>query len=237
MIGRGAQATRAMALPDRMAPMFPSHMPHRHMPHRHTIRILPQPGQALALTFDDGPHHTNTPAMLDVLKAHDVRATFFVVGHNAERFPDILKRMVDEGHEIGNHSYSHSDLREMEDAAILDEIDRTAEAVHRATGHSPILLRPPYGRLHDAQRDMIAEARGLSTVLWSVDPEDWRDPGADLVAERITAAAEPRAIVLGHDTKPGTVEAMPHVLAGLSDIGLRCTTISMGLEQIDWASL
>ncbi|MEJ2035287.1 MAG: hypothetical protein P8X69_03990 [Maritimibacter sp.] len=66
MIGRGAQATRAMALPDRMAPMFPSHMPHRHMPHRHTIRILPQPGQALALTFDDGPHHTNTPAMLDV---------------------------------------------------------------------------------------------------------------------------------------------------------------------------
>ncbi|MEJ2035286.1 MAG: polysaccharide deacetylase family protein [Maritimibacter sp.] len=84
---------------------------------------------------------------------------------------------------------------------------------------------------------MIAEARGLSTVLWSVDPEDWRNPGADLVAERITAAAEPRAIVLGHDTKPGTVEAMPQVLAGLSDIGLRCTTISMGLEQIDWASL
>lgn len=202
-----------------------------------TVRHGPSDAPYLAMTFDDGPHPSLTPALLDTLKARDIRATFFVIGSMAARYPDVIRRMADEGHEIGNHTWSHVFLKSHDDEAILDEIDRTAALVETLTGRAPALLRPPYGALTPRQRDMVHEARGLPTVLWSVDPEDWTDPGSDAITARILASARPGAIVLSHDIRPGTVAAMPDTLDQISESGLVVMPMSRLLGNRDWASL
>lgn len=180
----------------------------------------------LALSFDDGPHAALTPRVLDALASRRVRATFFVLGERAVRNPAILRRMLAEGHEIGNHTWSHPRLRGLPDAALLDEIDRTATTVLDAVGRRPVLLRPPYGWISPAQRQLIHAARGLPTVLWSVDPEDWRSPPPAVVTRRILDQARPGAIVLSHDTIAATLEALPTTLDGLIERGFAFVTVS-----------
>jgi len=191
----------------------------------------------VAMTFDDGPHPRLTPQLLDILKARQIRATFYVIGRNAARYPDILKRMVDEGHEIGNHSWSHPRLNGLGAGEVLTEIDRTQEAVFRAVQRMPVTLRPPYGKLTAAQRQMIHSERELTTVLWSLDTEDWRRPGAEVVAERIVDRRHAGAIVLSHDIHSGTIDAMPNALDGLRAVGFRFATISTILGHRDWSKL
>jgi len=191
----------------------------------------------VAMTFDDGPHPTHTPALLDILKARRIRATFYVIGRNVARYPDIVKRMVDEGHEIGNHSWQHPFLSQLGSAAVLRELDRTSEAVFRAVQRIPVTLRPPYGALTKTQRAMIHKERDMPTILWSVDPEDWRRPGSSVVADRIVGGARPGAIILSHDIHKPTVQAMPAALDGLIDHGYRFATVSMILGARDWTKL
>lgn len=194
--------------------------------HMTTVRSVPMTARRIALTFDDGPHSTRTPALLDLLRAENVRATFFVIGARAEKFPDLLRRMRDEGHEIGNHTYGHPNLAPLDDAAILDEVDQTSEVITSITGDAPRLFRPPYGQFKPAQRQMLHTQRDLTTVLWSVDPEDWRRPGAAEIARRILWQRHQGAIVLSHDIYADTLGAMPRLIGALKDDGFEMETVS-----------
>ena len=194
-------------------------------------------GNQVAMTFDDGPHPTLTPALLDMLKERNIRATFYVIGRNAARYPDIVKRMVDEGHEIGNHSWSHPFLSKLGSNGMFRELDRTSDAVYKAVQRIPTTLRPPYGALTDRQAHLIAKDREMPTILWSVDPEDWRRPGESVVASRIVTKSRAGAIILTHDIHAPTVRAMPSALDGLKDRGFEFATVSMILGRRDWSKL
>ena len=202
-----------------------------------TVTKAPTQQNFVAMTFDDGPHPALTPQLLDILKARRIRATFYVIGRNAARYPDILKRMVDEGHEIGNHTWKHPNLAGLGSAAVLRELDRTSEAVFKAVQRMPVTMRPPYGALTSAQRGLIHREREMPTILWSVDPEDWRRPGSDVVADRIVGRSHAGAIILSHDIHSGTVKAMPAALDGLKAGGFRFATVSMILGHRDWTKL
>jgi len=188
----------------------------------------------VALTFDDGPHPRNTPELLDILAAHDARATFYVIGRQVRRFPDIVRRIVAEGHELGNHTWDHPILSRMGEAAILSQIDRTQAEIADVTGHLPVTMRPPYGSIQPRQARMILSERALPTILWSVDPEDWRRPGASVVARRMLQGARAGGILLAHDIHAATVRAMPEVLSGLAGQGLSPVTVSELMGQGPW---
>ncbi|MBS0124382.1 polysaccharide deacetylase family protein [Thetidibacter halocola] len=199
-----------------------------------TIMAVRTPSPVVALTFDDGPHPTLTPHLLDLLRARRLRATFYLIGNRVVQWPDIVRRIASEGHEIGNHSWSHPVLSKLSDAAVRDEIDRTSDAIWRVTGRPPVTFRPPYGAFTQRQRHALLESRKLPTVLWSVDPQDWRRPGAQAVASRILNGSRPGAIILSHDIQRGTVAAMPQTLDGLAARGLKCGTVSQMLGWPLW---
>ncbi|HHB81084.1 MAG TPA: polysaccharide deacetylase family protein, partial [Aliiroseovarius sp.] len=141
------------------------------------------------MTFDDGPHPDLTPKLLDILKARRIRATFYVIGQNVARYPEIVKRMVGEGHELGNHTWSHPYLTKRSKKSVLRELDRTSDAIYKAVRKVPVTMRPPYGALYTSQRRYIHAERQMPTSLWSVDPQDWRRPGASVVTKRIVSHA------------------------------------------------
>ena len=184
----------------------------------------------VALTFDDGPS-PQTPAILDLLREHDGRGTFFVLGESVEGREEILARTLAEGHQVGNHTFSHPHAMDCTDDELAHDIARC----QRLLGHTPELFRPPYGE--DALRcARIAEARMLpTTVLWSVDPSDWleRDPAA--IAEMIVEGLAPGAIVDLHDGWPRitstpadrtpTVDALRIALPQIGRLGYRCVTV------------
>src|SRR5207253_10725942 len=129
----------------------------------------------IALTFDDGPSATLTPKLLDLLAARHIKATFFVIGENVAEHPEIVARAVREGHEIGNHSWSHTNLAKMSDDAVRSQIKRTEEAITGAIGSRPVLLRPPYGSITPRQKHLIHDDLGYEIILWDVDPLDWKE--------------------------------------------------------------
>jgi peptidoglycan/xylan/chitin deacetylase (PgdA/CDA1 family) len=185
----------------------------------------------VAMTFDDGPHVNLTPQLLDILSERQIRATFYVIGSRVVRHPDIMRRIASEGHEIGNHTWSHPSLSGLGDARILSELDRTTQAIYDSVGRPPVTMRPPYGNLTGLQRLMVHAERNLPTVLWSIDPEDWRRPGASVVARRIVNASHPGGVILAHDIQVGTVRAMPSTLDTLIARGYQFVTVS---ELIGW---
>ncbi len=172
------------------------------------------------LTFDDGPHPAWTPQVLDLLSSYDVTATFFVLGSNVSRFPQIIERMVDAGHEAENHTFDHIWLSKAERADIVSQVRRTDEALHAVAGSrvDPIAcLRPPYAATNE-RAIRVAGELGKAIVLWSIDPQDWRRPGADQIASHILANVYPGAIILMHDgggERAQTVAALEIVLDGL----------------------
>lgn len=183
-------------------------------------------GQVLAMTFDDGPHAQNTPRLLDILKERGIKATFFVVGQNAVEYPDILKRIAAEGHELANHSYTHPILASMGEGAIRDQLDKTHQAVLSATGVSMKLLRPPYGALSQPQRAWANAAFGYKTILWDVDPLDWKFRDAARVQSEILSHAKSGSIILSHDIHKSTVDAMPATLDALAAKGFKFVTVT-----------
>ncbi len=148
------------------------------------------------LTFDDGPAEC-TPALLAVLARHGVHATFFVVGRRVARGRELVRRIAAEGHTVGNHSWSHPDLRTLESDALRVELERTSDAIERATGERPSLFRPPYG-FTNRNVEAAASALGMRSVLWDVSTDDWLRPGVEAIGE-VLRAAPPGAVVLMHD--------------------------------------
>jgi len=182
-------------------------------------------GKFIALTFDDGPHADNSVTLLDILKQHNAKATFFVVGINAEKYPGLLKRMQAEGHEIGNHSWSHPHLTTMELPDIRSELERTSKAISDATGQSPTVFRPPFIDTNATLENWISKEFGMKSILCSVDSLDWRDKDPALARQHILDGAVPGAIVLAHE-RASTAKALSGVLDELKAQGYQFVTVS-----------
>ena len=191
-------------------------------------------GNYIALTFDDGPHPRNTPRLLDILKQRNVRATFYVIGKSVNLYPEITRRIVEEGHELGNHTYNHPNLSKMLSAKVREELNITRDAIIRATGVRPRTMRPPYGALKTFQREFIHQEYGYPTILWDVDPLDWKRPGIAVVQSRILEGTRSGSIVLAHDLHSTTVDAMPSTVDALLAKGFRFVTVSqlLAMKQV-----
>ena len=184
------------------------------------------PGPFIAMTFDDGPNEKLTPELLDLLAQRHIKATFFVIGKNAEDHPEILQRAVREGHEIGNHSWSHPIFAKMRDESVRRELQKTEDAIRAAIGIKPTLMRPPYGSITTRQKQWIHTEFGYRIILWDVDPLDWKRPGPAVVTSRIVRATRSGSIVLSHDIHPGTIKAMPATFDQLLAKGFKFVTVS-----------
>lgn len=191
-----------------------------------TFTKVPVSGKFIAMTFDDGPHPKNTPRLLDILRARNIKATFYVIGRSVDTHPDVLRRTVAEGHEIGNHTYTHPLLTKLSDSAVRRELDRCKESVSKAAGIGMRTMRPPYGGLLQRQRQLVLDEYGYPTILWSADPLDWKRPGASVITSRILSNTAAGGIVLAHDLHAQTVDAMPATLDGLLRKGFQFVTVS-----------
>ena len=218
-LGLGAEptpATRAIARETRATPEEPGI----------TFNSVHVDGPYIAMTFDDGPSATLTPKLLDLLAAHHIKATFFVIGENVAEHPEIVARAAREGHEIGNHSWSHPNFGKMSDESIRRQLRQTDDAIKSATGKRPTLMRPPYGSITTRQKRWIHDEFGYNVILWDVDPNDWKRPGPPVVRARILKETRPGSIVLSHDIHPGTIEAMPSTFDELEAKGFKFVTVS-----------
>ncbi len=191
-----------------------------------TFNSVHTDGPYIAMTFDDGPSATLTPKLLDLLAARHIKATFFVIGENVAEHPEIVERAAREGHEIGNHSWSHPNFGKMSEESVRSQLRRTDDAIKNATGKRPTLMRPPYGSITDREKHWIHDEFGYQIILWDVDPYDWRRPGPAVVRNRILKETQPGSIVLSHHIHPGTIEAMPSTFDALEAKGFRFVTVS-----------
>ena len=188
----------------------------------------PENEPLVALTFDDGPHPEGTPAILEILAAHQARATFFVVGEQVVQRPQLLQRMIDEGHRVGLHGYRHLLHLRHSAAAMEDDFRRGTAAIEDAIGLTPGLHRPPYG-IYSPWSLRITRERGLQPLLWTTWGKDWRRfTTPERIARRATAGAQAGDVILLHDadfysanrSHERTARALPDVLARLQSAGL-----------------
>ena len=186
-------------------------------------------GNKIALTFDDGPHPVYTPIILDILKEYDVHATFFLIGENAERNPDLVRRILREGHEIGNHTYLHKNLREHTPGCIYEEISMAEEAILRIADQRTKLLRPP-GGLYDKQVCETARRLDYDIILWTVDTLDWTHPTSKEIVEKVESSVQCGDIILCHDFIGGapspTPEAIKRIIPDLLGQGYEFVSVS-----------
>ena len=181
----------------------------------------------IAITFDDGPDPVLTPRLLELLKQRGIHATFFLVGKNAAAFPDVVRRIVEEGHEVGNHSWSHPLLTQLGPESVESQLRRTHDAILKACGTAPLLYRPPYGAVRLSQRNRIEKSFGYPAILWDVDPQDWKHPrSAQKVYDSIHTQTRPGSIILCHDIHETTVAAMPATLDDLLARGYHFATVT-----------
>jgi len=183
-------------------------------------------GPYIAMTFDDGPHATSTAKLLDMAAKRHIKLTFFVLGQCVEQNPAVLQREVAEGHEIGNHSWSHPNLAKLSDEAVRSQLRRTDDLIVKTAGIKPRLMRPPYGELTRRQRIWVNHDFNYKVILWDVDPLDWKRPGPSVVASRIIAGTRPGSIILSHDIHPPTIDATPQVFDALLAKGFKFVTVS-----------
>lgn len=221
---QAAAAAAAMAQP--VAAPAPAPTPNITPRKNYTYKSFEVEGSYVALTFDDGPNPETTPKLLAILRERGVKATFFVLGNMVAKHPEVLKMISDEGHEIGSHSWSHPQLTRISQASVDKELGNTSEAIFQVTGKKPIYLRPPYGSMKPSLRTYIEDKYALTTVNWSVDPNDWRDRDTEKVYNAIMGQVKPGAIVLSHDIYPTTVAAIPRVIDELTAKGYKFATLS-----------
>ena len=188
------------------------------------IKAAPQE-RYLALTFDDGPHHTYTREILDILKNEGARGTFFVVGSRAETYPDILARMAAEGHDIGNHTWEHRSLAKASHADGLSTLRRTNDLISGITAKSCNIVRPPFGHTNSRVKSLLS-GQGWHEVLWDSDSRDWQNKDPDRILYRVMKSAGPGSIVLFHDIHPGAARMLPTLIRAFKSQGYRFVTIS-----------
>lgn len=193
------------------------------------LLLLPIPARAadgvgyIALTFDDGPSGRFTRRLLDGLKARDVKATFFLCGYRLESYPEEAQRILDEGHEIGLHGYSHNSMKTMSRRDIAREIQQTRALLPR--GCEPVWLRPPGGCCSDGVRQ-TAQVKNLAILNWSLDPMDWNTDQAWAIRDAILRQARDGDVVLLHDMSDSSVDGALEAIDLLSGQGFRFVTVS-----------
>ncbi|MFI0417757.1 polysaccharide deacetylase family protein [Spongiactinospora sp. 9N601] len=185
--------------------------------------------KCLALTFDDGPGKY-AGKLLDTLKKYDAKATFFLEGQYAKSRPEFVKRMAKEGHDLGNHSYKHPKFREITDQEISEELTTTQEAVKKAAGRSPTMIRPPYGEF-DERTVRIAAQMGLPLVLWNGGSRDWATKNETAIYKEVLRSAKRDGVILMHDWVQQTVTVMPKLLKELKRQGYHLVAVTSLLRD------
>ena len=175
----------------------------------------------IALTFDDGPHGTYTKELLEGLKKREVVASFFILGEHIEGNEELLLQMKEDGHLIGNHTFSHVKLDELNDQTACDEVRRTCEAIESITGEPVEHIRPPYGAYNEKLECMI----NLNKVLWTIDPQDWNTTNVDAVVSHVVRNAKDGDIILLHDIYPSSVAAALRIVDELKARGFIFVTV------------
>lgn len=186
-------------------------------------------GKYVALTFDDGPHKTNTERVLNSLKEFDVKATFFMLGNQVDYYPSLVQRVAEEGHEIGNHSNTHPDLSKVDANRVQKEFETTNQRIYDVIGRYPTVFRPPYGSYNN---NIITQATNLNLpiIMWSVDSLDWKTKNATSISHEILSTTTNGSIILMHDIHDATADALPSVLRNLKEQGYSFVTVSQLLE-------
>ncbi|GHA45949.1 deacetylase [Streptomyces canarius] len=181
--------------------------------------------KCVALTFDGGPSKP-TPRLLDILKQKKVHATFFLQGKgHTDTYPETVRRMAREGHEIANHTWSHKVLTELDPKAVTAEMTPVQEEVRRITGHTPRLMRPPQGRTDD-KVSAVMKKLGLAQILWSVTAKDYETTDTALIERRVLDQTDRDGIILLHDRYKGTIPAVPGIIDELHERGYTIVTVS-----------
>lgn len=187
----------------------------------------------IALTFDDGPDPKNTPLLLDILKQFDAKATFFVVGRKLKKYPDLAKRIIAEGHEFGNHTYSHPNLAKLDFKNIYDELRKTEKIIRKITGQKPVLFRPPF-LSYNKTALKVSRRFGYLMIMRSIETSDFRRPGVKKIVKAVMSRLNKGKIVLLHDSggnRKQTVEAVEIILKKCKRREYQCVSVSNLLES------
>lgn len=188
------------------------------------LRMAPA-GRTMVLTFDDGPDPRYTPGILSTLRAYEARAMFFVCGELATVHRDLLREMIDDGHVVGNHSWSHPLIPSLPPSRIRDELGRTSEVIEQVLGAPPLWYRAPFGAWNKHSFEIGAQL-GMEPLAWTVDSLDWQSPGTGAIVRRVLDGAGPGVVVLSHDAggaRSQSVAALRRYLPSLIDAGYRIT--------------
>lgn len=187
-------------------------------------------GKYVAFTFDDGPHEQVTPRVLDTLKKYGAKGTFFMLGTEVNKYPDIVKRIATEGHELGNHSHNHPDLTKLDYGSVERHFSDTRSTIEQITGINTSLFRPPYGAVNGNVLSAAGNT-GSSIILWSVDSLDWDSRNAHSIYNEVMQNVKGGSIVLMHDLYSSTADALERILKTLKDQGFEFVTVSELLQM------
>ena len=177
----------------------------------------------MSFTFDDGPFPGKTERILSILKKNNAQATFFVVGRNAKAYPHLIRKIINEGHEVAVHTYNHPDLRRLSSDKARWEIVHTKDVLENITGQDVRLWRAPYGSVPGSS---ATQNIGMRHVLWSIDSSDWRNPGSNYIIDHVSKRYHKNAIVLFHDHSPNTWQALPTLIERAQARGYSLVSVS-----------
>ncbi|WP_449241437.1 polysaccharide deacetylase family protein [Desulfoscipio gibsoniae] len=185
----------------------------------------------VAITFDDGPFPKMTEQYLAVLDKLNAKATFFMVGQRIKYYPELARQVVEQGSEIGSHSWQHAHLDQLTKDAIIKDLNDVADQVQDTVGRKISLLRPPYGGRSD---NLLAAARqlGYKVIIWDVDPRDWEDPLPEKIVAGVLEQVKPGSIIVMHEGHPNTLQALPDLIQKLRERGLEPVLVSEMLNQV-----
>lgn len=188
--------------------------------------------KVVALTFDHSWGNKFTPSILDTLKQNNIKATFFIMGPWSQKYPDVAKRIMDDGHEIASHGYRHQNYGDMTKEWVKEDIEKSHALIKEVTGVDASLIRPPNG--HYSQQSLkVTEEMGYKTIIWNIDSLDWKNPGRDVIVERVMKRLKPGGIILMHasDTPVQTAEALPILLEKIKAQGYEIVTVGQLLKE------
>lgn len=181
----------------------------------------------IAITFDDGPHPTNTQKILDALEKYGGRATFFMLGQNAQEYPDAVKAVYESGSEIGIHTWNHPQLTKLSSDKILKQVQDTSDVIYELTGYRPKIVRPPYGAINDTVKTTLKD---YPLICWNIDSEDWKSKDENVFVPRVMKDVSDGDIVLLHDIHNTTVPGAEKIIKQLTEQGYQLVTVSELLE-------
>ena len=186
--------------------------------------------KAVALTFDDGPHPAFTPRILAILKQHNIKATFFVVGKMAQQYPNLVRAESLAGNVVGNHTYDHVNLTKIPDSMVDVEWKKDSDVIQSILGIRPTFCRPPGG---DYDKSVIQSAmkQGLTTVLWTDDPGDYAKPGDKAIEQRVLDRMDNGGIILIHDGIQQTIDVLPQIIERLEQRGFKFVTVAQMIQN------